>query len=220
MNKVVIFGNQSTAMEAFCFLRHYSDYKVVAFTVDKDYLEADQYLGIPISPFESIINAYPPESHNMLIAVGYVQNNRVRRDRYFLAKELGYQLVNFISPNSIIFPGSVENDNCIIGHYCVISPKARIGSNVIIGNGCTIGHDVIIEDHCFLSNSVSIAGSVTVGERCYLGTNSTIRNKVKIGKNCVIGAGAIILENANSNSVYIGEPATLLPINSDELPLG
>ena len=80
----------------------------------------------------------------MLIAIGYVQNNKIRSDKYFLAKELGYQLVNFIILNVIIYPGSVENDNCIIGHYCAISPRVRIGSNVIMGNGCTIGHDVIV----------------------------------------------------------------------------
>jgi hypothetical protein len=36
----------------------------------------------------------------------------------------------------------------------------------------------------------------------------------------VIGAGALMLENAEDGSVYMGEPATLLPISSDKLPLG
>jgi acetyltransferase-like isoleucine patch superfamily enzyme len=83
-----------------------------------------------------------------------------------------------------------------------------------------IGHDVTIGDHCFLSPGVSVVGSVNIGSCCYLGTHATVRNKVSIGEECVVGAGAIILQDIENRSVYLGEPATLLPISSNELPLG
>jgi sugar O-acyltransferase (sialic acid O-acetyltransferase NeuD family) len=220
MEKVIIFGNKSTAREAFFLLKYYSGYEVVSFTVDREYLESDSLLGLPVSPFDIVETAFPPEKHKMLIAVGYVQNNKIRKEKYFRSKEMGYQLINFISPQSIIHPETAVGDNCMIGHYTVISPDAKIGNNVIIANGCMIGHDVTIGDHCFLSPGVSVVGSVNIGSCCYLGTQATIRNKVSIGKECVIGAGAIILEDAKDRSVYLGEPATLLPISSHELPLG
>jgi sugar O-acyltransferase (sialic acid O-acetyltransferase NeuD family) len=220
MEKVVLFGNTSTARETFFGLKYYSDYAVVGFTVDREYFESDRLCELPVVPFDVVETVFPPGKHKMLIAVGYVQNNRVRKERYFQLKEKGYQLINFISPKAIMYPGSAEGDNCIIGHYTVISPGAKIGNNVIIGNGCMIGHDVIIGDHCYFSGGVCVAGNVSIGSCSYLGTNATIRNKVSIGKECVIGAGAIILENTEDRSVYLGEPATLLPISSDELPLG
>lgn len=219
MDKIIIYGNKSIAREAFYYLKYYSDYKVVGFTVDREYMESDTLLQLPVLPFDIVETAFPSNGHKMLIAVGYVQNNKIRKERYFRSKEMGYQLINFISPKSILHPETAVGDNCIIGHNTVISPDARIGNNVIIASGCMIGHDVIIGDHCFFSPGVSVAGSVDIGSCCFLGTNATIRNKVSIGKECVIGAGAVILEDIEDRSVYLGEPATKLPIFSDELSL-
>jgi sugar O-acyltransferase (sialic acid O-acetyltransferase NeuD family) len=220
MKKVVIFGNQSTAREAFFFLKYYSDYEVVGFTVDKEYLASESLFQLPVSPFDIVETTFPPDQHKMLIAVGYAQNNKIRKERYLRSKELGYALINFVSPKSIIYPETTIGDNCVIGHHTVVSADAKIGNNVIIGHNCTIGHDVVIGDHCFFSCGVSVAGRVNIGSCCYFGTNSTIRNRVSIGNACVIGAGAIILEDTGEKRVYLGEPAALLPISSDELPLG
>jgi len=220
MEKVIIFGNQSIAREAFYWLKYYSNYEVVGFTVDRYLLESDTLCQRPVIPFDVVETTFPPEQFKMLIAVGYVKNNKIREERYFQSKKIGYQLINFISPNSILHPESAIGDNCVVGHYAVISPNARIGNNVFIASGCMIGHDVIIHDHCFFSPGVVVAGSVDIGSNSYLGANATIRNKISIGKECVIGAGAIILENVKDRSVYLGEPATLLPISSEKLPLG
>jgi sugar O-acyltransferase (sialic acid O-acetyltransferase NeuD family) len=220
VEKVIIFGNKSTAREAFYFLKYFSDYEIAGFTVDREYVESATLLKLPVIPFDTVETLFPADTHKMLIAIGYVQNNKIRTARYYRSKELGYQFINFISPKSIVHPETAIGDNCIIGHYAVISADAKIGNNVIIGHSCTIGHDVFIEDHCFLSTGVSVAGSVSIGACSYLGISSIIRNKVSIGKECVIGAGAIILENIEDRSVYISEPATKLPISSDELPLG
>ena len=218
--KVIIVGNKSTARETFFFLKYFSSYEVMGFVVDREYLESQNLLGLPVAPFDSVEIAFPPNKHKMLVAVGYVQNNKIRKERYFRSKEMGYQLINFISPKAIIHPETAVGDNCIIGHYTVISPDAKIGNNVIIASGCMIGHDVTIGDHCFISPGVSVVGSVNIGSCCYLGTHATVRNRVSIGKECVIGAGAIILEDTEDRSVWLGEPATLLPISSNELPLG
>lgn len=220
MEKVILFGNQSIARETFYCLKYHSDYEVVGFTVDREYLEADSLFQLPVIPFDDVETVFPPDKHKMLIAIGYVQNNKIRQDRYFRSKEMGYQLINFISPKAIIYPETRLGDNCFIGHCTAISATAKVGNNVIIETGCTIGHDVIVGDHCFFSAGVLVAGGVSIGSNSYLGVNSTIRNRVSIGKECVIGAGAIILEDTEDRSVYLGEPATLLPISSDKLPLG
>jgi sugar O-acyltransferase (sialic acid O-acetyltransferase NeuD family) len=220
MEKVILFGNQSIARETFAYLKYHSDHTVVAFTVDEDYVESDSLLGVPVIGFDAVAAAFPPDQHRMLIAVGYVQNNKVRAERYARAKDMGYQLMNFVCPTSVVYPGNLEGDNCIIGHCTVIASAAKIGNDVFIESGCTIGHDVVVGDHCFFSNGVSVAGGVRIGPYCYVGANATIRNNVSIGSESVIGAGAIILENTEERSVYLGEPATLLPISSDQLSLG
>jgi sugar O-acyltransferase (sialic acid O-acetyltransferase NeuD family) len=220
MNKVVIYGNQSEARETYYCLKYYSDCEVVGFTVDREYIESDKLFQLPVVPFDIVKTAFPPDSYKMKIAVGYLQNNKIRKERYLSSKEMGYQLINFISPKAVIFPETEVGDNCLVSHFAVISPDAKIRNNVIIGSNCTLGHDVVVGDHCYFSNGVSIAGGVIVGPGCFIGTNATIRNKVSIGKECVIGAGALILENIENNKVYLGEPASELPISSDELSLG
>jgi sugar O-acyltransferase (sialic acid O-acetyltransferase NeuD family) len=219
MQKVVIYGNKSMAREFFFCLKYYSDYAVEGFTVDREHLDSDQLLQLPVVPFDSVKTAFSPDEYKMLIAVGYVQNNKIRKDRYLRSKEMGYTLIQYISPHAIVHPETVVGDNCFIGHCTVVSPDARIGNDVIIGSNCKVGHDVIVGDHCFLSPGVSVVGSVNIGSSCYFGTNATIRNRISIGEECVIGAGAIILEDTKDRSVYLGEPATLLPISSNMLAL-
>lgn len=196
------------------------DWEVVAFTVDRDSLKGDRLCDLPVVPFDIVKSAFPPETHKMFIAVGYVRNNKIRRDRYLSSKEMGYQLPNFISAAAAINPHMVIGDNCVVGNFTGIAPTARIGKNVWIGDGCIIGEDVVIGDHCYLSAGVAIAGFSRIGSCCYFGVRSTVRNKVSIGNDCVIGAGALMLSDAADGSVYMGEPATLLPIASDKLPLG
>jgi len=196
------------------------DRRVVAFTVDRESMQGDTFCELPVVPFDTVKSAFPPETHRMFIAVGYVKANKIRRDRYLWAKELGYQMPNFISSAAAINPQAPIGDNCVVGSFTGIAATARIGNNVWIGDGCIIGEDVAIGDHCYISAGVAIAGFSRIGSCCYFGIRSTVRNKVSIGNDCVIGAGALMLEDAEDRSVYMGEPATLLPIASDKLPLG
>jgi sugar O-acyltransferase (sialic acid O-acetyltransferase NeuD family) len=220
MEKIVIYGNKSVAREFFFCLKYFSDYKVVGFTVDRGLIESDRFCDLALIPFDSVEAAFPPDTHKMLIAVGYVQNNKIREEKYLRSKKMGYQCINFTSPNAIMNPETSIGDNCFIDHYVIIPPDVTIGNDVIIRSGCTIGHDVVIGDHCFFSPGVSIGGTVSIGSYSFFGVSAVVRNKVSIGKECVIGAGALILESTGDRTVYLGERATKLPISSNDLPLG
>lgn len=220
MEKIVIYGNRAVALGMYHAFKGRPNYEVVAFTVDRESLQGDRFCDLPVIPFDLVKSAFPPETHKMFIAVGYVNNNRIRRDRYLSSREMGYQLPTLISPAAAISPHTPIGDNCLIGNFTGIATTARIGNNVWIGDGCIIGEDVVIGDHCYLSAGVAIAGFSSIGSCCYFGIRSTVRNKVSIGNDCVIGAGALMLEDAADGSVYMGERATLLPIPSNKLPLG
>lgn len=219
MEKLVIFGNKTLARGTYLSLRNHPKYEVVGFTIDREYLEGDRFCELPIVPFDTVQEAFPPQAHKMHVAVGFVANNKVRKERYLSSKQMGYEMVSFVSNTTSVHPGTI-GDHCVIGEYCVISSSAKIGNNVTISAGCLIAEDVVIGDHCFLSGGVAIAGGARIGSGCYLGIRSIVRNRITIGDHCVIGAGALMLENAEANSVYLGEPATLLSISSDKLPLG
>lgn len=220
MNHLILYGNEAVAREAFYCFREFSDYVVAGFTVDQEFIRETHFCGMPLVPFECVAEVYSPDKYSMFISVGYVNNNKIRADRYAKSRVLGYTFVNFVSPRATVYADVDIGVNCFIGHNSAISPNAVIGNNVIIGNGCNIGHDTTISEHCFISNDVSVSGGVTIGAYCYLGTNATIRNKVAIGRECVVGAGAVILENIADRSVLMAEPARVLPISSNKLSLG
>jgi sugar O-acyltransferase (sialic acid O-acetyltransferase NeuD family) len=219
LDKVVLYGNGSVARATYHALCYESQYEVAGFTVDRASMKDNELLGLPVVPFDEVKAVFPPEGFLMRIAVGYVAVNKLRADRFFQAKEMGYRMFNYISPTAVIGPDVHMGENCTVGVNCVISSSVRIGDNVTISANTFIGHDVVIKDHCFLGNCVGIAGGVTIEPYCYFGINATVRNLVTIARECVIGAGALILQDTKEKEVYMGTPANLIPISSDELPL-
>lgn len=219
MKPIVIYGNGSVAETVHFYLTHDSPFEVAAFTVDGAFITAEKLLGLPLVPFETIREFYPPSDYDMIIGVGHVRVNRVRAEKYAQAKGLGYTLINYISTRAITWPGLVLGDNCKIGAGSSISPFVNLGSNIIIGGGASVGHHTVIKDHCSLAPRVTIAGNVVVEPYCLIGANATIRDRVTLAEGTVVGAGAVILEDTKEGGVYLGSPAELLPISSDRLPL-
>lgn len=219
MERVVVFGIGATAREYYHELVGDSFYEVCAFTVDREYCDTDTLLERPVVPFDEVASSYPPDTHKMAIAVGYIRMNRLRAERYTQAREIGYHFISYVSLRAVTYPDLIIGENSHVGPNTLVYPSTKIGNNVHIGGCCVIGHDALIHDHCFFSVGVVLAGSVTVGSHCYFGPNSTVRNKAKIAPGCVIGAGAVILGDTEEKGVYMAQPAEQLPIPSDELPL-
>jgi sugar O-acyltransferase (sialic acid O-acetyltransferase NeuD family) len=217
---VVIYGNGTVAETVHFYFRHDAAVEVAAFTVDPEFIKEETLLGLPLVPFDQVVSLYPPEAYDMFIGVGHVRVNRVRAAKYAAAKQLGYQLINYISSKAITWPGLKMGDNCKIGTAAQISPFAQLGNNVTIGGGCHVGHHTIIGDHVSLAPRATIVGTVVVEPYCLIGANATIRDRVTIARECVIGAGAVILEDTQEKGVYLGSPAEKLPISSDRLPVG
>ncbi len=109
---------------------------------------------------------------------------------------------------------------CIKGylqnHYgCEISVNAIISTKVQFMHtvGVVIGEGVIIEDGVIVySNVVLGRKDINVESYPYIKKNATlctgacVLGDVTIGENCVIGAKSLVLENCDSNSIYVGSP--------------
>jgi len=217
MKKLVIFGAGAIAELAYFYFKHDSNYDVVAFTVDKSYIQTPQFCNLPLVAFEEIIDRYPPSQYSMFIAISYVQLNTLRTEKYLVAKKNGYKIASYISSKATTWTGLVTGENCFILENNVIQPFVKIGNNVTLWSGNHIGHHATIEDNCFISSHVVVSGGVTIKENCFIGVNATLRDHIIIAKNNILSASALILKNTVENGVYMGSPAKLAKVPSNRL---
>lgn len=199
--QIVIFGNGEIAELADFYFTHDSEFEVAGFTVDEAFLTATTFRGRPVVPFETVAQQFPAEHYRMFVAVSYSKLNEIRAAKVAAAREVGYQLVSYVSSRATIFPGLTIKENCFILEDNTIQPFAEIGANVTLWSGNHIGHHSVIEDDVFLASHVVVSGGVRIGRASFVGVNVTLRDHVSVGQKCVLGAGALILEDQPDFSV-------------------
>lgn len=214
--KIVIFGTGDVGQLAHFYFTRDSPYHVVAFTADEKLIEAKEFLGLPLVPFERIEEVYPPDEFSMFVALSYKNVNKVRAEKYHESKRKGYELVSYVCTRSVYWDDLEIGDNCFIFENQTIQPFAKIGNNVTMWSGNHIGHGSVIGDHCFITSHVVVSGHVTIGPYSFLGVNCTIRDGITVAKECVIGAGAVIVKDTEEKGVYIGKAAELYQKDSSQ----
>jgi sugar O-acyltransferase (sialic acid O-acetyltransferase NeuD family) len=214
---LVIFGAGDIAQLAHFYFSRESDYTVAAFTVDAAYLTEQNLCGLPVVPFEQLAALYPPQEHELFVALSYASLNSVRKEKYLAAKAAGYRLASFVSPHATVLNDGRIGENCFIFEDNTIQPFVTIGNNVTLWSGNHIGHHSTIQDHCFIASHVVVSGGVEIGEQCFIGVNATLRDHIRIGARCVIGAGALLLADAEPEGVYIGSATERSKVPSTRL---
>ena len=188
--QLVIFGVGEIAQLAHFYFSTDSEYQVVAFSVNANYIDESTFCSLPVVAFEDVAKHYPPKSHDFFVALSYSQLNAVRKEKFLAAKALGYHLVSFISSHATVLNDGCIGENCFIFEDNTIQPFVTIGNNITLWSGNHIGHHSVIKDHCFIASHAVISGGVEIGEQCFIGVNATLRDHIKVGERCVIGAGA------------------------------
>jgi sugar O-acyltransferase (sialic acid O-acetyltransferase NeuD family) len=202
--RLVIFGSGDIAQLAHYYFTTDSSYDVVAFAVDAGYLKETTFCGLPVVPFEDVINVFPPSDNELFVALGYSKLNGLRKEKFLAAKAKGYKIASYISSRASVLNNGQIGENCFILEDNTVQPFVSIGNNVTLWSGNHIGHHSVIRDHTFIASHVVVSGGVDIGEQCFLGVNATLRDHIKVGDRCVIGAGALLLGDAEQEGVYIG----------------
>lgn len=191
-HKLIIIGDSAFAEIAYEYFTHDSDYEVVAFTVEREYLKKESLFGLPVVPFETLADTHSPSGHSVYGAMVYTKLNRLRTRLSQEAKAKGYRLASYVSSRAFIWHNVEIGEHCFIFEDNTVQPFVKVGNNVVMWSGNHIGHHSVIKDNCFISSHVVISGFVTVGENCFLGVNSTIVNNVTIGRDCWVGPNVTI----------------------------
>lgn len=200
--KLIIVGDSAFAEVAYEYFTHDSEYEVVAFSVERPYLQRAELFGLPVVPFDELPARYAPGEHAVYAALVYTQLNRLRTRLMKQAKSLGYALASYVSPRAFVWRNVTLGEHVFIFEDNVLQPFVKVGSNVVLWSGNHIGHHSKIEDNVFIASHVVISGFCEVGENTFMGVNATVANNVSIGRDCLIGAGASILKNTQPGKLY------------------
>jgi sugar O-acyltransferase (sialic acid O-acetyltransferase NeuD family) len=219
MAKLIIFGAGDIARLAHYYFTRDSQHQVVAFTADQKYLKEESFLELPLVAFENVAKLYSPQNYKMFVALSYAKMNKVRAEKYYEAKQLGYELVSYVSTRCSFLTDYPVGENCFILEDNTIQPFVRIGNNVTLWSGNHIGHDSTIEDHCFLASHIVVSGYVHIHPFCFIGVNATLRNSIDVARETLIGAGAVVMSNTLEKGVYLPSRAKLFDKTSDEIEL-
>ena len=203
--KLIIFGSGEIAQLAEYYFRTDSDYEIVAFTVDREFVTDAVFCGLPVVPFDEVEKRFPPDKNALFVALSYSKLNLVRKEKYLAAKLKGYQIASYLSSRATILNDGQIGENCFVFEDNTIQPFVKIGNNVTLWSGNHIGHHSVIKDHTFIASHVVVSGGVEIGEQCFIGVNATLRDHIKIGDRCVVGAGALILADLPPEGLYIGK---------------
>ena len=84
MAKVIIFGIGQIAEIAHFYLTSDSEHEVVAFTVDREFMEGDSFHDLPVVAYEKLVQIYPPAEYRMFIPISYKKVNKLRARNNFV----------------------------------------------------------------------------------------------------------------------------------------
>lgn len=205
---IVLFGAGRYASMHWYLLAHDSPYRVVAFTADEAFCQGTGLHGLPLVPFESIEQRFPPGDYLMCLAIGYVGLNRLRQEKMARATDKGYTLVSYLSSRALVSPTATVGRNCMIFEGAVLEPFASIGDNCVLRPGSVVQSLAHIAPHCFVATGAVVAPGARVEENCVLGLNSMVGEGVQVAPRCIVGAGAAVLTDTEPDGVYMGVPAT------------
>lgn len=208
---LIIIGDSAFAEIAFEYFTHDSDFRVVAFSVERAFITRESLFGLPVVPFEDLQERFDPALHHFYAALVYTQMNRLRTRLYIAAKEKGFAPASYISSRAFVWPNVELGEHCFVFEDNTIQPFVRIDHNVVLWSGNHIGHHSVIKANCFISSHVVVSGFCTVGKNCFIGVNATFGNNLEVGDDCLIGAGALIARDVAADTLVKGNLAQGAP---------
>lgn len=206
---LIIVGTGDYAEMAFRYILRDRKIEIVAFSVEKEYMQSETFCSKPVIAFENITKDFDPSEHCVLVAVGPNKVNTVRQRLFEEALNKGYEPFTYVSREASIWDESAIGKGSFIFDQCVIEPGAKIGLNSVLWSGAIVAHHSTVGNHCFLAPGSAISGRITIGNNCFLGINCTIRDNVTVANNCIIGGGAVIKKSTVENGVYSANPTEL-----------
>ena len=213
--KTLIYGNGAIARLIFSFIK--GSREVGGFFVDDVCISpgVDKFCGLPLAPFSEAKNAFAPEEYEVIVAVGFLSMNALRKKKTEQLISKGYQISSYIHESVMIHDDVRIGRGAIILDHVSIHPGTAIGDGVFISSNVNIGHDSTVGDYGWINSGVAVAGGCCIGEQCFLGVNASTANDIKLGKKNFVGANTFVGKDTENDAVYVSEQGQKFPMSSD-----
>lgn len=205
----LIFGIGEFAEILFEKLK-YDNIHVDGFTVDKEYVLKDKYLGKTVFPFEEIDQNFSFAEKKIYIgAIGKHNMFQTRKNIYERISECGYQPCNYISPYAKVFTEDIGFGNIIMENV-VIEKHCKVGNGNIIWPNVVLPHHNKVGSFNNISPSASFSGYSQIGDQCFIGNNAVLNNHAIVHDFALIGAGAFVQKEVEEEAVLVANRSYIL----------
>lgn len=214
MKRVIVYGTGGYAEIFYHEACLFGAIEIVAFTVDREYLDAPEFCGLPVVPFEEVKTVYPPEAYEMMVLTS-PKRIRTRKVMYDKAKGLGYNLANYVSPRAIVEAGVQMGDNNVIFADAFIGHHTILGNDNIIRQKVYLGHQSKMADHNIIVAGCTLGGMSQIGSLSFFGLGMVGRDKVRYGDEVFVGLGSVVTKDVEDYATVIGCPAKAVSFHKD-----
>lgn len=214
--KVIIYGSETLSKMLFYDAIGNNNFIIAAFTVDNDYLQGHELLGLPLVSFQEIHDLFPPDEYDMLALFNGYSRMRDREKMYLKAKSTGYKLRNYISVRADIAPEIIMGDNNVIMGTTHIGFGGTMGNNNLIRQNVYLGHEFKLGNNNIITAGCNIGGHSEIENNCYIGLGVTVINHIKIEDESLIGAGSVVIRDTEPYSKNVGNPSHIIGYHQDE----
>lgn len=214
--KVILAGNGITAEIVSAYLRQDTRFKVEGFTVDDEFVAKGGIAGYRTVGLSEVVGAFSPDTHRVIMAIGYNDLNRTRETLFERLKAAGYGIETYIHPDARIYTHQPLGEGSVVLPGAVIEPHARVGANTMIWSNVTLAHHSSVGDHCWVAAGTVVSGQAKILRNTFLGVSCTVVNAVTVEEYNVVGASALISRDTKPYSVHLARSAEPFRYSSED----
>ncbi len=216
MKKILLAGNAITAEIICAYLRRDARYEVAGLTVDDEFVAQGGLGGFRTVGLSEVAEAFSPDTHRVIMAMGYNDLNRTREAMFERLRSMGYGVETYIHPDAQVYTDQPMGEGCVVLPGAVIEPHARVGANTMVWSNVTLAHHSSVDDHCWVAAGTVVSGQARVLHNTFLGVGCTVVNAVTVGEFNVVGAGALISRDTKPHSVHLARSAEPFRYSSED----
>jgi len=202
---VVIIGSGGHAKVVIELVRAEGKYQIKGCT---GLGESGFVLGdVPILGTDSVLPAMLANgAKKAFVAIG---DNHLRQRLFVQVSEMGFELINAISPDAVVSPSATLGRGIAIMAGAIINASTQIGDGAIINTNAGVDHDCRIGNGAHIGPGTVLAGNVEIGSEAFLGVGTCVVPGVRIGRRTIVGAGSVVVRDLPDGVTAMGVPARI-----------